>query len=216
MRTFGLDADDFDPVGEPGGDAGNQPAAADRDEDGVKRRQAQSSQVPLPFEPDRSRAGDRLGRIERVDLQRAAFGDIGVAAFLRLGVICAADDGLRAAGADPRDLRGGRDFRDEDLGGYAELLRRIGDGGAMVAARGGGAARGRGRAGKKIVERAARLERAGMLQALKLLRQGRGAGDRRGGFKDRRATDMRRDLRMRRADVGTGDGRRRGGVFNPG
>ena len=148
-RTFRLDADDLDPSGEPGGDAGDQPAAADRDEHRVERRQGEALKVLLPFEGDRAGAGDRLGRVVGVDFERAAFGDVSVAKLLRLGVGSARNDGLGAVGADPRDLRRGRDFRHEHPRRNAELLRRIGDRRAVVAARGGGAAGCRGRAGQQ-------------------------------------------------------------------
>ena len=129
-----------------------------------------------PIRARRFRAGDGRLRIVRVDLERAAFRDEGVAALLRLGVARAADDRVRPAGADARHFRGRRDLRHEHRRGNAELLRRVGDRRAVVAARSGGAAGGRRRPGQEIVERATRLERAGMLQGFELQRHTRGAG----------------------------------------
>ncbi len=66
-RTLRLDPDYLDPSGEPGGDAGDQPAAADGDEHRVERGQAEAREIRLPFERDRAGAGDRLGRVIRMD-----------------------------------------------------------------------------------------------------------------------------------------------------
>ena len=67
-RTLRLDADDLDPPGEPGGDAGDQPSAADGDKHRVERRQGETREVLLPFEGDRAGPGDRLGRVVGMDL----------------------------------------------------------------------------------------------------------------------------------------------------
>ena len=93
---------------------------------------------------------------------------------------------------------------------------REGDRRAVVAARSRGATDGRRGAGEEIVEGAARLERAGMLKALELKRQRRGAGDRGGGFKERRAPDVAGDPPVRRPDVVGRHGGRSGGVFSLG
>ena len=72
-RALGLDADHLDPAGEPGGDAGDEAAAADRDEHRVERRQAEAGEVLLPFERDRAGARDRLGRVVGVDRRARRF-----------------------------------------------------------------------------------------------------------------------------------------------
>ena len=85
-RTFRLDANDFDPAREPGGDSGDEPAAANRDENRVELSRAKPFEVLLPFQRHRALTRDRLDRIVRMDRQRAALGDVGVAALLRLGI----------------------------------------------------------------------------------------------------------------------------------
>jgi len=200
-RSFRLDADDPDPAGEPGREAGNQSAAADRDEHGIELRQDEPPKILLPFEGDRPRARDRLGRVIGMDQERPGFGDIGVAAFLRLRICGAADHRLRAIGPDLGDLRGRGNLRHEDARPDAELGRCVGDRRAVISARGGGAASGRGRSGEKIVERPSRLERTRMLEALELQRNRRRAGDRRGSLDQRRAAHVRGDSVMGGANV---------------
>ena len=72
-RALGLDADHLDAMVEPGGDPRDQPAAADGDEHGVERGQAESGEILLPFEPDRALAGDRFRRVIGVDFERAGW-----------------------------------------------------------------------------------------------------------------------------------------------
>src|SRR5262249_4850936 len=69
----------------------------------------------------------------------------------------------------------------EDAGGHAETARGVGDGDAVIAARGGGDARRRHAAGKEIVEGATRLERTGVLQELELQCQRHGDPEGTGG-----------------------------------
>ena len=83
-RTFRLDADDLDPALKPGGHAGDEPAAANRDENRVELLEPESFEVLLPLERNRPLARDRLDRIVRMDQESAALGDIGVAPLLRL------------------------------------------------------------------------------------------------------------------------------------
>ena len=140
-----------------------------------------------------------------MDQERAALGDIGVASLLRLGVGGAPNHGLGAVGLDLRDLSGRCDFRHEDARADPELPSGEGDGRAVIAARGGGAT-GRGcRSREKVVEGAARLERAGRLKAFELQRQRRRAVDRRGCLEERRATNVFADSRMSGANVGRRD-----------
>ena len=108
-------------------------------------------------------------------------------------------------------LAGSRDRRHEHARTHAERLGREGDRRAVVAARGGGAAGGRGRAGQEIVERAARLERTGKLQAFELQRQGRGAGRAAKGSRGSGAADMRGDARACAARTSAGVTRGGGG-----
>src|SRR4051812_39832617 len=86
----------------------------------------------------------------------------------------------------------------------AEPLRRIGDGGAMITAGRRRNARLRHRAREQIVERPARLERAGVLQKLELeseriLQWQTEIG--RIDANDRRAANMRLDARISRPNV---------------
>ena len=136
----------------------------------------QSFEVLLPFERDRPLPGDRLHCVVRMDQERAALRDIGVAALLGLGIGRAPNHRFRAVSLDLRDLGGRGDFRHEDARADPELLGGEGDGGAVIAARRGGAA-GRGCGSReKIMEGAARFERTCLLQAFKLERQRRRAG----------------------------------------
>ena len=66
-RALRLDADHLDAAAVPRRDAGDQPAAADRDQNGVEL-----GRILFPFEPDRALAGDRLGRVIGVHRKRAA------------------------------------------------------------------------------------------------------------------------------------------------
>ena len=207
-RTFRLDANDLDAALEPGGYAGDKAAAAHRDEDRVELLKPQSLEVLLPLERDRPLARDRFDRIVRMDQERAAFRDIGVAALLGLGVGSPANHGFGAVSLDLRDLGGRGDLRHEDARADAELLSSVCDGRAVVAAR-SGRATGRGcGSSEKVVEGAARLERTGLLQAFELQRKRRRAGDRRGGLDERRATNVIADSRV----SGTNFGRRYDGV----
>ena len=104
-RALRLDADDADAARKPARDAGDQPAAADRDEDRVEGRA-----VLLPFEADGALARDRRLGVEGMHAQRAALRHVGVAGLLRIGVAGAADDDLGPVRADDRDLRRARDL----------------------------------------------------------------------------------------------------------
>jgi hypothetical protein len=134
VRTFRLDAHDLDAAPKPGGDARDEPAAADRDEDGVELVEASAFEVLLPLERNRPLARDRFDRIVRMDQERAALRGIGVAALLRHGIGRAADDSLGAIGLDLGDLRARRRFRHEDAGADSELASGEGDRGPVVPA----------------------------------------------------------------------------------
>ena len=107
-----------------------------------------------------------MSRQSLTELQEgAALGDIRVAPLLGLGIGRTANHRFRAVSFDLRDLGGRGDFRHEDARADPELLGGESDGGAVIAARGGGAT-GRGCwSRKKIVEGAARFERTCRLQA---------------------------------------------------
>src|SRR5580704_14839606 len=101
----------------------------------------------------------------------AALGGIRVASLLSLGIRRASDHRFRALSLDLRDLGGRSDFRHEDARADPELLGGESDGGAVIAARSGGAA-GRGcGSSEKVMEGAARFERTRLLQAFELKRQ---------------------------------------------
>ena len=205
-RTFRLDADDLDAALKPGGHTGDKPAAADRNEDRVELLKAQSFEILLPLERHRTLSGDRLHCVVRMNQERAALGDIRVASLLSLGIRRAANHRFRAVSLDLRDLGGRSDFRHEDARADPELLGGESDGGAVIAARGGGAT-GRGcESREEIMEGPPRFERTCRLQAFELERERRRAGSRRRRLEERRAADVAANTRMGRADVGRRDG----------
>ncbi len=149
------------------------PPPPDRNEDRVELLKPESFEVLLPFERDRPLARDCLDRVVRMDQERAALRDIGVAPLLRLGIGGASDHRFRAIGLDFRNLGGRSDFRHEDARADPEFLSSVCDGRAVIAARSCGAAgRGRG-SGEEVVEGAARLERTCRLKAFELQRKRR-------------------------------------------
>src|SRR5699024_7901510 len=109
-------------------------------------------------------------------------------------------------GLDLRNFAGRRRFRHEDARSYPEFTSGEGDRGAVVAARGRGAACRRRRPGEKIVKGAARLERTGCLQTLELERQRGRLGQGGGRLENRRAADARSDPCVGGSDVGGRDG----------
>src|SRR5690606_10021748 len=129
--VLGLDADDgaIGPVGaDPGGGPGEQPAAADGDEDG-----ADVGPVLEDLDRDGALARDDVGVVEGRDHGEAALGGDGLGAGLPLGGGGALehDLGAQAAGALDLDVRGG-DGHDDD-GGDLEEPRGEGDGLCVVA-----------------------------------------------------------------------------------
>ena len=112
------------------------------------------------------------------------------------------DPDIRTLLAHPVDLRGGRGGRDEDLGVVAQPASRERDGKPVVAAARGDHAARRDVGGEHLAERAARLERAGVLQELELDRdrnvQAEGS---RAQLDDRRPSHVGGDPVPRREDV---------------
>ncbi len=156
-------ADHADPPSEPGRDARDQPAPADRDQHGVEV-------VDLLFElhPDRALPGDHLRLVERVHEQRPSFLLPGGERRLRLRVVPVDDRHAGAISAHAGHLGFGRCRGDEDLGRHAGRSRRVRDGRAEVAAGCGDHAGRRDVARQELVEGAPGLERAGVLEELEL------------------------------------------------
>ena len=157
-----LDADDRHAPAVPGGDAADQPAAADRDEQRVEVRRLSCASSSA----EGALAEQRLGLVVGVD---------------RHARRCSrrtprSRPARRRSGRRPRPgrrrsrgcvsaLAGEATLGTKIVAGIAELLRGVGDRRAVVAARGRDhAAVGTSR-GQQVGERAARLERAGVLQA---------------------------------------------------
>ena len=179
---------------------------SDGDEQGVEDGKSRRRGVLVPLERDGARARDGLLGVVRVHAQRARLGGEAVARLLRVCVARAADDHLRSVRADRVDLHARGDLRHEHARADAETRGREGDGDAVVPARGRGDAGVRRRAHEQVVERAARLERPGVLRELELQRHV-DAVDEAVGAEQRRPSDVRRDARVRGAHVVGGDAR---------
>jgi hypothetical protein len=111
-------------------------------------------------------AEDGAWLVVGVDLHRAAFRRPFLGRGKRAGVALAVNHQVGAVRSNERDLRRRRYRRHVDPCTHAELSGRIGDRDAVVAARGGDDS-GRGHlAREQIRKRAARFERARMLQQL--------------------------------------------------
>ena len=166
-----LDADDHRrPAerGEPAADAGQQPAAADRDGDHVAL-----GQVGRDLGRQRALTRDHRRVVVGVHVQAALVGREGAGGALGVGVHPARLDHLGAGRGDPRRLDVRHRDRDVDGRGDAQPARGGGDAEPVVAA-------GRGHDGRvppaalalalgqQRVERAADLEHARRLQVLKL------------------------------------------------
>ena len=145
------------------GDAADEPAAADRDNDRVGRRALGEN-----LEPDRAlpRHDERV--VKRRHHRRAALGAEPRRNVKALSSI--AQHELRAQRADGRLLDGGRGLRHDDAGVRAEALRGVGHRAAVVSGRGRDKAARTLilRQGEDLVHRAAQLERACALHALGL------------------------------------------------
>src|ERR1043166_7370422 len=98
-RRLGFYPDHPDPPGVPGGDAADQPAAADRDEQGVEIRR-----IGLDLAADGTLAEHRLRLVIGVDRERAAAGDEFFAGLERVGITLAANDQLGAIAANALEL----------------------------------------------------------------------------------------------------------------
>ena len=199
-RQPGLDADHLDAALVPGGDAADQAAAADRDQQRIE-----VGRLLLELEADAARAQHGLDLVEGVHGQRARLGDIGLARRQRLGVDLAADGQVGAVAADARDLGRRGDLRHEDARLVAEPHGRVGHRRAVIAAGRRGDAGGRHLAQQQIGERPARLEGARVLRELELQdrREAREPEVLGRDLEHGRAADVRAD-----ALVGGGDRRR--------
>ena len=111
---------------------------------------------------------ERLHLIEGVHGYGTSLCDARLAGGERVRIAVAADDQLRSGLPDPCDLRRRGDRRHEDPRSYPEALGGIGDGDAVVAARGRHDPCRGNLAHEEIRERAARLERSRALQLLEL------------------------------------------------
>jgi hypothetical protein len=163
------------------GHAGEQPAAADRDQD-----RADLGELVEQLAADGSLPGDHVGVVERVDEGGALLGDVPLRRRQRLGE--GAPDELHpgAERLGGGDLDRGRAGGHVDHGGNPEVRGGEGDALRVVAGAGGHhpAAPDRGWQPRYVHERPAELERAGPLQqlALQVHRRAarRGAGEHRG------------------------------------
>ena len=171
--------------------ASDEPAATDGDEDRVE-----VGCLLLQLVRDGAGAEQGLDLVVGVHRHRAGGGDPSLAGGERVGVELAFDDELRTVAADLLELGGRGDRGHEDGGADAQPAGRAGHRGAVVAARCGGDAGGGNLPEEQVGERAARLERAGVLAQLELEDQ----ADRRveaevvaAGFDDRGAADVGRD-----------------------
>jgi hypothetical protein len=167
---------------------------------------SQARAILFPLDRERARAGDRRLGVERVHEERAALLGVAVACGLRVGVTRAPHDDLGAVRTNRGHLHGGRNLRNEDPRLVPEPLGCERDRDAVVSPRGGRDPGGRNGAREQVVERAARLERAGVLEQLELERDlGVGEGPA-VGFEQRRVAYVRGDARVGRADGVGGDG----------
>ena len=131
-RAIGLDADD--PRLRPkrlhrGGQAGDQTAATDRDEDDVD-----IGDLVEDVEAERTLAGDHHGIAERMGIGRAGFPGIGERRGIGIVPDRADDLDLGAPCRQLGDLVGDDIGRQEDLGPGAEHMGRAGDGEPVIAA----------------------------------------------------------------------------------
>ncbi len=202
IAGFGLDAYDLRRAVAPGGDAADQPAAAHRHQDGVEVRR-----LLLELEPDRALSVDRLRRVIGMDRERSGF----VCEFGRLrqgiGIGPAPDHHLGAIALDAGKLCRRRAARHEDVGRNTYLLRRIGDRGAVIAARCRHNACIRYVHTGQVCKRATRLKGARVLQAFELHRDG-DANTGNDNFDHRRDPDRRSDATVGFGDAGAANPRR--------
>ena len=202
-RGLRLDPDHPDLALVPGGDAADQPAAADGNQQGVE-----IDDLLLELEADRTLTEQRLILIEGMNRERAGLGGPDLAGGQRVGVALATDDELGAVVADALNFRRRRDARHEDLGRNAELHRRVGDRRAMIAAGGGDDADCGNIAHEQVCECSTCLERTRVLDELELAAQAQNAQSEIGtvDLDRRRPADVLPDEPFGRGDPFTVDG----------
>jgi len=162
-----LDADNTAAILHPCGLAGDETAAADRDQQRIV-----VADLIVEFDGHRALPGDDRWVLEGVDRQGAGLGLTGAARPLGIVVVPIDDVHVGAEALDPFALDRRARARHEDLGGEVELLGDEGNSGAVVAAGRGDQPRladfAGGHRAEHPVERAAGLERTGVLQQLQL------------------------------------------------
>ena len=175
-------------------DPGQQPAAAHPGQHRVQRAAGLAGQLgaggPGPQ--------DGLGGVVGVHPHRPGRGLPFLAELERLGVGGTADHQVGAVGPDPGHLGRRGHLGHEDPGRDSELARRVGHRGAVVAARRRHHAGRRDLAQQQVGERAAGLERPGVLQLLQLEQQRPGRQPEVGQVHadHRGPPDVRRDQRV--------------------
>ncbi|ODV14151.1 MAG: hypothetical protein ABT20_00705 [Rubrivivax sp. SCN 70-15] len=162
-RERRLECVDVGPAFEPGGDAGDQPAAADADQHALGQ-----AGVGLDLGRQRAGAGHHLELVVGVHQQRAAVALARQAGGERVGVGRAADDDARTQRRQRGALGGTADLGHEDLARHRQRTGRGGHRDAGIAARRDHDAGRRQRLRAHAVEHAARLEAARDLQLLEL------------------------------------------------
>ena len=205
-RPGWLDPHDFHAPGPPGGDPRDEPAASDSHEHRVERASWEALLILVPLEGHGACAGDGARPLVGVHAERARLGDVAIAGRLGVGVPRTADDDLGAMLFDGGDFHGGGDLRDEDPRAVPELLGRVGDGDAVVPARGRGDAGERDARTDQVHESAARFEGAGVLEELELEGDVAGAEVAGIGGEERRAANVRGDAGVGVANLTREDG----------
>jgi hypothetical protein len=132
-RGFRLDANNFDAICIPAGDATDESASTDGDKERVKIRR-----LLLELEPYRALAKKRFGLIVGVNGQRAGFGGPAFAGGEGIGIAFSGYDKFRTTAADAFDFFPGSDGGDKNLCRHCEFHGREGNGGAVIAAGSGG------------------------------------------------------------------------------
>jgi hypothetical protein len=200
---IGLDADDVNAAAVPGGDAADQPAAADRDQQRIDLRR-----IAFDLQPDRALPEQRFRLVERMHWQRTRLRHELFAGRQRIGIAIAGDDQLGSVAADQCNLRRRRHFRQKDRRFYAARLRRIGNRNAMIAAGSGHHTRLADFARQQVGERTTHLERPGVLQAFEFQLQRPRRQTELGGINDdgRGVPDIGPDQRLVARNRIAGDG----------
>ena len=174
VGPLGLDRDDADAVAEPRGHAADEPAAAGGDEDRVEAVQVGLGHLLLDLGRDGALARERREGVVGVGRQGPGLfgmGGIGSHAVFDRAV---GQDHLAPEHPHPAEffLLGDQPGH-EDLRRVAQLGRRIGHGGAVIAARGRHDPRSRHLAAEHGVEGAPHLEAAGHLRVFEFQREPR-------------------------------------------